>query len=340
MYKRQDYHYELPEELIAQYPIDERDRSRLLIVDRSKQSFEEIPFREIIHYLDDEDLLVFNNTKVIPARLKGKRAGGGLAEIFLVKSQGNNRWEALVRPGRKLRENAAITFAEGFNCKVEEVLDNGNRIVAFEGDADFFELLAQYGEIPLPPYIKREANSMVDKSRYQTVYAKERGAVAAPTAGLHFTPELLAQIKQNGISIEEITLHVGLGTFKPVQVDDIREHKMHGEHYVISESAACRLNSNKKRRICVGTTSCRALESAADADGTIRAGASETDIFIYPGYSFKYMQGLVTNFHLPGSTLLMLVSAFAGKELMMEAYKKAVKDRFRFFSYGDAMLIL
>lgn len=335
------YQFPLPEELIAQFPCTPRDASKLLVLNRSKGTIEECIFRDISSFLESSDRLIFNNTKVIPARLYGLRPSGGQVEIMLHRLRSDGAWEAMARPGKKLQIGAKVIFGEDFYCVVEEVLENGLRIVRFNDVDDFSQKLIKYGQMPLPHYIKREAQAAFDDERYQTVYAQNPGAVAAPTAGLHFTPELLQILEQKGIARDYLTLHVGLGTFKPVQVDDIREHHMHYEQIVIPKAFADTLNGPKKgREICVGTTSCRAIESAADESGRIQEGSFDTNIFIYPGYRFKRVDHLLTNFHLPGSTLLMLVCALGGYELVMEAYHKAVEKKFRFFSYGDAMLIL
>lgn len=342
LYSLASYQYELPKEQIAQYPCSPRDKSRLMVVDRSTGNISEMIFRDLVDFLQAGDHLVFNDTRVIPARLLGKRESGGMAEIFLSRCLGDDLWEVLGRPGKKLRPGTIVTFGEGFACKVLEVLADGGRVVRFLYQGNFTELLNQYGEMPLPPYIQRDVDPLFDQERYQTIYAATPGAVAAPTAGLHFTEEMMILLTKKEVYQTKITLHVGLGTFRTVQVEDIRQHAMHTEHLFISPSAAEQLNQRKptQRQICIGTTTCRALEAVATAEGDIPAGAYESNIFIYPGYHFKYVNSLLTNFHLPGSSLLMLVCALAGYELTMEAYAKAVKDRFRFFSYGDAMLIL
>lgn len=335
------YQFELPQELIAQFPCTPRDRSRLMIVDRKRGIIDEILFCEIGQYLNAGDQLIFNDTKVIPARLIGKREGGQKegskeAEVFLIRRQADGMWDALVRPGRKLPVGARVEFGPGFSCEVVLVHDDGSRRVKFDCVGDFETALTQYGQIPLPQYIRRTVDRAFDPERYQTVYAAQAGAVAAPTAGLHFTEELLKQLDQQKVERVHLTLHVGLGTFRPVQVDDIRQHVMHAEQYFITPQAALGLQKDVRRRICVGTTSCRALESLPE----IREGSFETNIFIYPGYTFKRVDALLTNFHLPGSSLLMLVSAFAGYDLIREAYAQAIAKKFRFFSYGDAMLII
>lgn len=336
------YDYHLPTELIAQHPCSPRDHSRLLIVDRKEESLREIQFCELTDFLGAGDSLVFNNTRVVPARLIGNRETGGETEIFLLKAISYDTWEVLGRPGKKLRTGCRVFFGKDFFCEVIDTTLEGTKIVRFFWQGDFEAVLKTYGQMPLPPYIQRETPLEEDFDDYQTVYAKVMGAVAAPTAGLHFTDEMMTKMSQQGVDYHYVTLHVGLGTFRPVQTEDIREHAMHTEPIIIDEETALALNSRPlgKRQICVGTTCCRSLESAADKEGKIIAGNYETNIFIYPGYSFKYVQALLTNFHAPRSTLLMLVSAFAGYELIMEAYQKAVKDRFRFHSYGDAMLIL
>jgi len=342
LYRLSSYQFHLPEELIAQYPVTPRDSSRLMIVDRQSGSIREVVFRDLAALLNRDDTLVFNDTQVIPARLKGKRESGGEAEIFLTNRLTHDTWVVMAKPGRKLQVGTKVAFASDFFCEIKEVLEDGRRVVRFSFQGVFEDLLQQYGEIPLPHYIKRAAPEALDKERYQTIYAKNPGALAAPTAGLHFTPDLLSALTAKGVDQVHITLHVGLGTFKPVQVEDIREHVMHHEQVVVTPSAAEKLNNKKpgSKRICIGTTCCRSLESACDTQGIIQSGCFDTNIFIYPGYQFKYVDHMLTNFHLPGSTLLMMVSAFAGYELMMEAYERAVKERYRFFSYGDAMLIL
>ena len=341
LYNLSAYQYELPEELIAQEPCTPRDAARLMVVDRSSQTIEEMSFRDLADMLAAGDSLVLNDTKVIPARLYGRRPSGGKVELLLLRQLRPDVWEVLARPGKKLLPGTQVAISEQLSATVEEALPDGKRIVSFTYQGEFTELLSEVGEMPLPPYIRRPESRGEDKERYQTVFAAHPGAVAAPTAGLHFTPELLAHLSDKGVDQVHVTLHVGLGTFQPVQRGDIREHTMHTESFTVSEKAAHALNNRMpgKRQICVGTTCCRVLESAL-REGKVCPGSFDTQIFIYPGYKFQYVQHLLTNFHLPGSTLLMLVSAFAGHELMREAYRKAVKDRFRFFSYGDAMLIL
>ena len=340
--KVSEFNYNLPEELIAQHPYDKRDEARLMVLDREKQKYEHKIFRDVIDYLKPGDCLVINNTKVIPARLFGTREGHeGKVEILLLKRRENDIWESLVKPGKKCRVGTMLVFGDGLlKAEVLEVVEDGNRLIKFYYEGIFEEILDKLGQMPLPPYITHE---LKDKTRYQTVYAKHDGSAAAPTAGLHFTKELLEKIEKKGIVIANVTLHVGLGTFRPVKVDNILEHHMHSEFYMIEESEALKINKAKeagKRVISVGTTSCRTLESAATDDGKIQASSGWTDIFIYPGYKFKLIDGLITNFHLPESTLLMLVSAFAGKENIMAAYEEAVKERYRFFSFGDAMILI
>ena len=340
--KTSDFYYELPQELIAQDPLEDRSSSRLLVLDRKTGEMEHRVFRDIKEYLRPGDCLIVNDTKVIPARLMGvKEDTGAGIEVLLLKRKADNVWETLVKPGRKARPGARIVFGDGLlKGEVLEIAEEGNRLIRFEYEGIFEEILDKLGQMPLPPYITHQ---LKDRNRYQTVYAKHDGSAAAPTAGLHFTPELLKEIEEKGVKLAHVTLHVGLGTFRPVKVEDVAEHHMHSEFYVVEEEQARLINETKAaggRVICVGTTSCRTLESAADENGTLHPGSGWTDIFIYPGYRFKIMDGLVTNFHLPESTLLMLVSAFADKETIMKAYKEAVRERYRFFSFGDAMLIL
>ncbi len=341
-YLLSSYQFDLPQELIAQKPATPRNHSRLMVIDRSSGAIQEMHFYDLVDFLKEGDSLVFNDTKVIPARLFGKRRGGGIAEIFLTKQRSLHEWEVLARPGRKLQIGSKVFFGEDFSCTIMDILDDGRRLVKFHFEGLFETVLDRYGQIPLPHYIERNSESAEDRERYQTVYAKNLGAVAAPTAGLHFTEEMINDLVKKGVASSHVTLHVGLGTFRPVQAEDIRQHTMHSEQVIITPEAAQALNDRSldKRQICVGTTCCRSLESIASIDGKISPGNFDTGIFIYPGYKFKYVKHLLTNFHLPGSSLLMLCSAFAGYELMMEAYAKAVKDRYRFFSYGDAMLIL
>ncbi len=339
--KTSDFDYELPEELIAQDPLEDRTASRLLVLDKKTGERKHTIFHEIIDYLNPGDCLVINNTKVIPARLIGEREEtGGKVEVLLLKRKENNIWETLVKPGKKARPGTRLVFGGGLlHAEVKEVVEEGNRLIQFEYEGIFEEILDKLGQMPLPPYITHE---LKDKNRYQTVYAKYEGSAAAPTAGLHFTTDLLERIEKKGINIARVTLHVGLGTFRPVKVDDVTKHHMHTEFYQVTEEAANMINKTKEaggRIICVGTTSCRTIESAADESGVVHAGEGDTDIFIYPGYKFKVLDCLITNFHLPESTLLMLVSALAGKEHIMDAYKEAVDMRYRFFSFGDAMFI-
>ncbi len=336
-----DFYFELPKELIAQDPISDRSASRLLLLDKDTGRISHDIFKNIGRYLRKGDCLVLNNTRVIPARLLGvKEDTGAHAEIFLLKRREDDIWEALVKPGRKLRPGARVVFGDGLlKCEIVDVVDEGNRLVKFSYEGIFEEILDRLGEMPLPPYI---THKLKDKDRYQTVYAKYDGSAAAPTAGLHFTKELLKELEDKGIDIAYVTLHVGLGTFRPVKVDNILEHHMHSEMYMISEEAAQKINrarDNGNRIICVGTTSCRTIESAADENGRLSAGSGETDIFIYPGYRFKVLDCLITNFHLPESTLVMLVSALAGRENVLNAYREAIKEKYRFFSFGDAMFI-
>ena len=332
--KRQDFYYELPEELIAQDPLEDRSSSRLLVLDKESGAVSHHVFKEITDYLHEGDCLVINDTKVIPARLIGSKVGTeAKIEILLLKRKENNIWETLVKPGKKAKIGTKISFGEGLLVgEVVDIVDEGNRLIQFTYEGIFEEILDKLGQMPLPPYITHQ---LEDKNRYQTVYATHTGSAAAPTAGLHFTPELLEEIAR-------ITLHVGLGTFRPVKVDEITEHHMHSEFFQIDEEAAMKINRAKdsgKRVICVGTTSCRTIESAADETGHLKACSGWTEIFIYPGYQFKILDCLITNFHLPESTLIMLVSALAGREHVLAAYEEAVKERYRFFSFGDAMLI-
>ena len=340
--KTSDFYYDLPEELIAQDPLEDRTASRLLVLDRKTGAVKHKIFSDVIDYLNKGDCLVINNTRVIPARLIGEKEGtGGKVEVLLLKRRANDVWETLVKPGKKLKPGAKITFGDGrLRAEVLEVVEEGNRLVIFHYEGIFEEILDSLGEMPLPPYI---THKLEDKEMYQTVYAKFDGSAAAPTAGLHFTKELLNKIEKKGIKIASITLHVGLGTFRPVKVDDVNNHHMHTEWYEVNAEAADIINETKRnggRVICVGTTSCRTIESVADDNGYMKAKTGETDIFIYPGYKFKVMDGLITNFHLPESTLVMLVSAFAGKENVLSAYETAVKERYRFFSFGDAMILI
>ena len=339
--KTSDFFYELPKELIAQTPVEPRDSSRLLVLDRKTGEIEHKHFYDIIDYLHEGDLIVANDSRVLPARIYGvKDETGARVEFLLLKQISGNRWETLCKPGKKAREGARFSFGDGLlRAEVAEVKDDGNRIVDFDCDESFFATLDKIGQMPLPPYITEE---LKDKERYQTVYSHELGSAAAPTAGLHFTEELMDRIRQKGVRIAYVTLHVGLGTFRPVKVDTIEDHHMHSEFYIVTQEAADIVNETKKnggRVICVGTTSCRTVESASDENGVLQAKSSWTSIFIYPGYKFKILDCLITNFHLPESTLVMLVSALAGREHVLNAYKEAIKERYRFFSFGDAMYI-
>ena len=339
--KKEDFYFDLPEELIAQDPLEDRSSSKLLVLDKSTGKVEHHVFRDVLDYLEEGDCLVINDTKVIPARLFGSRIGtDAKIEVLLLKRMENDTWETLVRPGKKAKVGTRISFGEGLLVgEVVDIVEEGNRLIRFEYQGIFEEILDQLGQMPLPPYITHQ---LEDKNRYQTVYAKHTGSAAAPTAGLHFTPELLQKIEDKGVKIAKVTLHVGLGTFRPVKVDNILEHHMHSEFYQIDEEAAEKINSTKdsgKKVICVGTTSCRTIESAADENGRLRATSGWTEIFIYPGYKFKILDNLITNFHLPESTLVMLVSALAGREHVLSAYQQAIEERYRFFSFGDAMMI-
>ena len=336
--KKSDFYFDLPEELIAQDPLEDRSSSRLLVVDKYTGKTQHRIFKDIIEYLHPGDCLVLNNTKVIPARLYGERENtGGQVEVLLLKRKENDIWETLVRPGKKCKPGQRLVFGDGkLKAQVIETVEEGNRLIKFEYEGIWEEVLDSLGEMPLPPYI---THKLQDKNRYQTVYAKFDGSAAAPTAGLHFTPELLSEIEKKGIRLAYVTLHVGLGTFRPVKEDNILDHHMHTEFYQVSEEAAAIINetkSNGGRVICVGTTSCRTIESAAGDDGVVKAGCGDTSIFIYPGYKFKALDCLITNFHLPESTLVMLVSALAGRENTLAAYEEAVRERYRFFSFGDA----
>ncbi|HIQ96949.1 MAG TPA: tRNA preQ1(34) S-adenosylmethionine ribosyltransferase-isomerase QueA [Candidatus Limivivens merdigallinarum] len=340
--KTSDFYYDLPEELIAQDPLEDRSSSRLMVLDRKTGEVEHHIFKEVIDYLNPGDCLVINDTKVIPARLFGIKEGTeAKIEVLLLKRRENNVWETLVKPGKKARVGARISFGGGLlKGEVIDVVEEGNRLIQFSYEGIFEEILDQLGQMPLPPYITHQ---LKDKNRYQTVYAKHEGSAAAPTAGLHFTPELLKAIEEKGVNIAHVTLHVGLGTFRPVKVEDVTQHHMHSEFYVVEESQAALVNETKRnggKIVAVGTTSLRTLESAAGEDGLLQAKSGWTDIFIYPGYQFKIIDRLITNFHLPESTLIMLVSALAGKEHIMAAYEEAVKERYRFFSFGDAMFIV
>ena len=342
MMKKEDFYFKLPEELIAQDPLEDRSASRLLVLDKESGKIEHRMFRDIKAYLKPGDCLVINDTKVIPARLIGSKIGtDAKIEILLLKRKENDIWETLVKPGKKAKPGTKISFGEGLLIgEVIDVVEEGNRLIQFSYQGIFEEILDQLGQMPLPPYITHQ---LEDKNRYQTVYAKHSGSAAAPTAGLHFTPELLKEIKESGVDIAHVTLHVVLGTFRPVKVENIQEHHMHSEFYHIEASEAEKINRAKRgghRIICVGTTSCRTIESAAKPDGTLSECSGWTEIFIYPGYQFKVLDCLLTNFHLPESTLIMLVSALAGREHVLHAYEEAVKEQYRFFSFGDAMLIV
>lgn len=338
--KTHDFYYELPEELIAQTPLQRRDASRLMVLNRETGEITHKHFYDIVDYLKPGDCLVLNDSRVLPARLLGHRPTGGAVEVLLLRDLGDKKWECLCKPGRKMREGDQVTFGDGeLTATVRQVQEDGNRILEFHYEGIFLEVLERLGKMPLPPYIKAE---LADQERYQTVYSREVGSAAAPTAGLHFTKELLDKIRAKGVKTAFVTLHVGLGTFRPVKAEEVLEHHMHSELCMMNEKTAQILNETKTNRgriICVGTTSCRTLESLVNEDGTFAAKSKWTDIFIYPGYEFKAMDGLITNFHLPESTLVMLVSAFAGREAVLNAYQKAVEERYRFFSFGDAMFI-
>ena len=339
--KTSDFYYDLPEELIAQDPLEDRSSSRLLVLDKETGETSHHVFKEIVNYLNPGDCLVINDTKVIPARLIGAREGtGAKIEVLLLKRGADDVWETLVKPGRKAKPGTRISFGDGLLVgEVIDVVEEGNRLIRFEYEGIFEEILDQLGQMPLPPYITHQ---LKDRDRYNTVYAEHPGSAAAPTAGLHFTPALLEEIERKGVEIAHVTLHVGLGTFRPVKVDDVEHHHMHSEFYMIDEEAAEKINRTKdagKRVICVGTTSCRTIESAADENGRLNACSGWTEIFIYPGYQFKILDCLITNFHLPESTLIMLVSALAGREHVLAAYEEAVRERYRFFSFWDAMFI-
>ncbi len=338
---KSDFYFELPEELIAQDPLADRSGSRMLMLDKTDGRIEHHIFKEIVDYLRPGDCLVLNNTKVLPARLSGRRENtGGAIEVLLLKRKGDDVWETLVKPGRKAKPGTRILFGDGcLQAEVLDVVEEGNRLIRFSYEGIFEEVLDRLGEMPLPPYI---THKLQDKNRYQTVYARYEGSAAAPTAGLHFTKELLQKIADKGVDIAYVTLHVGLGTFRPVKADNILEHHMHAEYYQVTEEAAGKINRAKAsggRVICVGTTSCRTVESAAGDDGTLKAGCGNTEIFIYPGYRFKVLDCLITNFHLPESTLVMLVSALAGREHVLHAYEEAIRLKYRFFSFGDAMFL-
>jgi len=338
--RTKDFWYDLPEELIAQTPLERRDASRLMVLDRNSGEVAHRHFYDIADYLQPGDCLVMNNSRVLPARLLGHRPTGGAVEVLLLRDLGQKRWECLVKPGKKMQAGQEVIFGNGeLSATVAAVQDDGNRVVEFCYEGIFLEVLERLGKMPLPPYIKAE---LEDQERYQTVYSKEVGSAAAPTAGLHFTTELLERIRVKGVKTAFVTLHVGLGTFRPVKVDSIMEHHMHSELCMMSDETADILNETRRnggRIICVGTTSCRTLESLVNADGSFEAKSRWTDIFIYPGYTFKAMDALITNFHLPESTLVMLVSAFAGRDHVLNAYEQAVKEKYRFFSFGDAMYI-
>ena len=339
--KTSDFYYDLPEELIAQTPVEPRNSSRLMVLPRNGGEIKHKHFYDLPEFLKPGDCLVLNNTRVLPARLYGTREDtGAVVEFVLLRQHGNKLWECLAGPGKKAKTGYKFRFSNKLTATVNDVLEDGNRMIEFACEGDFFAVLDEVGQMPLPPYIKEK---LKDKERYQTVYSKDAGSAAAPTAGLHFTKEMLESIKAMGVNIAYVTLHVGLGTFRPVKVEDVTQHKMHTEHYYIPEEAAKTINETRKnggRVICVGTTSCRTVESCAKKYGEIKECSGDTDIFIYPGFEFKCMDGLITNFHLPESTLIMLVSAFAGYDNVMNAYNTAVKERYRFFSFGDAMLIL
>ena len=340
---KKDFWYDLPKELIAQEPADPRDAARLMVLDRKNDKILHSVFHELPHYLEKGDLLVVNNSKVLPARLMGTKVPtGAVCELLLLRQVKGDTWECLARPGKRMQPGTKVEFGDGsLTAVVDETLPDGNKHVTFTYDTEtLYEKLDEFGKMPLPPYITKQ---LEDQSQYQTVYAKELGSAAAPTAGLHFTPQLMDTIRSRGVNIAEVTLHVGLGTFRPVKVDDVSKHHMHTEFYQVTKEEADKINKAKQaggRIVCVGTTSCRTIESAADENGVLKPGQGDTDIFIYPGYSFKMMDVLITNFHLPESTLLMLVSALAGKEQVMRVYEEAVQERYRFFSFGDAMIIL
>ena len=338
--KTHDFYYDLPQELIAQTPLEQRDASRLMVLNRQTGEISHRHFHDILGYLNPGDCLVMNDSRVLPARLLGHRPTGGMAEVLLLRDLGNKCWECLVKPGRKLQPGSTVIFGDGeLTATVRDVQEDGNRVVEFHYEGIFLEILERLGKMPLPPYIKAE---LADQERYQTVYSREVGSAAAPTAGLHFTKELLEEIRAKGVKTAFVTLHVGLGTFRPVKAEEITEHHMHSELCMMSAETADILNETRKnggRIVCVGTTSCRTMESLVGEDGTFCAASRWTDIFIYPGYRFRAMDALITNFHLPESTLVMLVSAFAGREHVLHAYEEAVKERYRFFSFGDAMFI-
>lgn len=339
--KKSDFYFDLPERLIAQHPLEQRDASRLLVLDRADGSVTHRHFRDLLEYVQPGDCMVFNNSRVIPARLMGHAVGKTTPiEVLLLTDKGDGLWECLTRPGRKTREGVELVFGDGLlTATVESVQPDGNRLIRFHYDGIFLEILDQLGTMPLPPYIKEKLD---DPERYQTVYSKTPGSAAAPTAGLHFTPELLESLRAKGVKLAFVTLHVGLGTFRPVKEDEITDHVMHSEYYIMDEETAERINSTRQnggKIWAVGTTACRTLETIADENGTVRPQSGWTDIFIYPGYRFKAVDHLVTNFHLPESTLMMLISAFATREMIMEAYRQAIEEEYRFFSFGDSMLI-
>ncbi len=338
--KKSEFYYELPQNLIAQTPVEPRTSSRLLVLNRENNTYEDKAFTDVLDYLNPGDCLIMNDTRVLPARIFGTRCDtGSVVEFVLLKEKGHMVWECLAGPGKRAKIGKIFKFSDELSCEVIDVTHEGNRIVEFKCDGVFYDVLDRVGQMPLPPYITEK---LADKERYQTVYSKELGSAAAPTAGLHFTTEFMDKIREKGVKIGFVTLHVGLGTFRPVKVDEITDHKMHSEHYFIPQKTADLINETKQnggRVICVGTTSCRTLESAAK-NGEITECSDDTEIFIYPGYKFKCMDGLITNFHLPESTLIMLVSAFAGYDLTMDAYRHAVVEKYRFFSFGDAMLIV
>ena len=339
--KTKDFYYDLPEELIAQTPVEPRDASRLMTLDKTTGAIGHYHFRDIVDLLREGDCLILNDSRVLPARIYGvKEDTGAHVEFLLLENKGNDRWEALAGPGKKARKGSRFTFGDGLlRCEVVDVLPDGNRLIQFQYEGVFFNLLDQIGQMPLPPYIKEK---LQDRERYQTVYSREVGSAAAPTAGLHFTPELLERVKAKGVKLGFVTLHVGLGTFRPVSAEDIQDHKMHAEHYHMPQETADLINETKEkggRVIAVGTTSCRTIESVAQKEGCFTESEGWTDIFLYPGYQFKGLDGLITNFHLPESTLIMLVSALAGREHVLHAYEVAVREKYRFFSFGDAMFI-
>ena len=339
--KKSDFYFDLPERLIAQHPLEQRDASRLLVLDRADGSVTHRHFRDLLEYVQPGDCMVFNNSRVIPARLMGHAVGKTTPiEVLLLTDKGDGLWECLTRPGRKTREGVELVFGDGLlTATVESVQPDGNRLIRFHYDGIFLEILDQLGTMPLPPYIKEKLD---DPERYQTVYSKTPGSAAAPTAGLHFTPELLESLREKGVKLAFVTLHVGLGTFRPVKEDEITDHVMHSEYYIMDEETAEQINSTRQnggKIWAVGTTACRTLETIADENGTVQPQSGWTDIFIYPGYRFKAVDHLVTNFHLPESTLMMLISAFATREMIMEAYRQAIEEEYRFFSFGDSMLI-